>query len=203
MVVDVHLMIVAHRLFLIKAYRICNILSTTFSYYLSIISTKAGTPCFHSVPAFFVFTGSVYLLHQSAYSILTPHRFVRLLFGKTSQNWCSCGVVPQMLFEIRFKFHRIRALFLRFTARSASSWGQVKEGSQIALFPFISLSMRLPFSCSRTSPYATLHNLPAIWCKSGVVVGVVDFRPKCPICRSDLQRNGLWLPWWLLRKSPS
>ena len=81
--------------------------------------------------------------------------------------------------------------------------GQVKEGSQMALFPFTSLSMRFPFSCSRTSPYATLHNLPAIWCKSGVVVGVVDFRPKCPICRSDLQRNGLWLPWWLLRKSPS
>ena len=101
----------------------CNILSTTFSYYLSIISTKAGTPCFHSVPAFFVLTGSVYLLHQSTYSILTPHRFVRLLFGKTSQNWCSCGLVPQMLLEIRFKFHHIRALFLRFTAQSASSWG--------------------------------------------------------------------------------
>ena len=87
---------------------------------------------------------------------------------------------------------------------AASVWaGQVKEGSQMALFSFISLSMRLPFSCSRTSPYATLHNLPAIWCKSGVVVGVVDFRPKCPVYRSDLQRNGLWLPWWLLRKSPS
>ena len=123
MVVDVHLMIVAHRLFLIKAYRICNILSTTFSYYLSIISTKAGTPCFHSVPAFFVFTGSVYLLHQSAYSFLTPHRFVRLLFGKTSQNWCSCGVVPQMPFEIRPEFHRICVSILHFTAQSASSWG--------------------------------------------------------------------------------
>ena len=101
----------------------CNILSTTFSYYLSIISTKAGTPCFHSVPAFFVFTGSVSLLHQSTYSILTPHRFVRLLFGKTSPNWCSCGVVPQMLLEIRSKFHRICALILHFTAQSASSWG--------------------------------------------------------------------------------
>ena len=123
MVVDVHLMIVAHRLFLIKAYRICNILSTTFSYYLSIISTKAGTPCFHSVPAFFAFTGSVYLLHQSTYSILTPHRFVRLLFGKTSQNWCSCGVVPQMPFEIRPEFHRICVSILHFTAQSASSWG--------------------------------------------------------------------------------
>ena len=119
-------MIVAHRLFLIKAYRICNILSTTFSYYLSIISTKAGTPCFHSVPAFFVLTGSVYLLHQSTYSILTPHRFVRLLFGKTSQNWCSPGVVPQMLFEIRLKFHRICVLILYFTAQSASSWGCCK-----------------------------------------------------------------------------
>ena len=123
MVVDIHLMIVAHRLFLIKAYRICNILSTTFSYYLSIISTKAGTPCFHSVPAFFVFTGSVYLLHQSAYSFLTPHRFVRLLFGKTPQNWCSCGIVPQIPFEIHLKIHRINALFLRFTGQSASSWG--------------------------------------------------------------------------------
>ena len=101
----------------------CNILSTTFSYYLSIISTKAGTPCFHSVPAFFVFTGSVYLLHQSAYSLVTPHRFVRLLFGKTSQNWCSCGVVPQMPLEFCPKFHRICVLILRFTAQSASSWG--------------------------------------------------------------------------------
>ena len=101
---------------------------------------------------------------------------------------------------------KFQALFCsnwKFTGRWASSWGQVKEGSQMALFPFISLSMRLPFSCSRTSPYATLHNLPAIWCKSGVVVGVVDFRPKCPVCRSDLQRNGLWLPWWLPHKSPS
>ena len=103
-------MIVAHRLFLIKAYRICNILSTTFLYYLSIISTKAGTPCFHSVPAFFVFTGSVYLLHQSTYSLVTPHRFVRLLFGKTSQNWCSCGVVPQMPFENLLKI----SSYLRF-----------------------------------------------------------------------------------------
>lgn len=126
MVVDVHLMIVAHRLFLIKAYRICNILSTTFSYYLSIISTKAGTPCFHSVPAFFVFTGSVYLLHQSTYSILTPHRFVRLLFGKTSQNWCSCGVVPQISPEFHLKIHHIYVLILHFTAQSASSWGCCK-----------------------------------------------------------------------------
>ena len=123
MVVDVHLMIVAHRLFLIKAYRICNILSTTFSYYLSIISTKAGTPCFHSVPAFFVFTGSVYLLHQSAYSFLTPHRFVRLLFGKTTQNWCSCGVVPQISPEFHLKIHHIYVLILHFSAQSASSWG--------------------------------------------------------------------------------
>ena len=120
-------MIVAHQLFLIKAYRICNILSATFSYYLSIISTKAGTPCFHSVPAFFVFTGSVYLLHQSVYSLVTPHRFVRLLFGKTSQNWCSPGVVPQMPSEIHSKFHRICVSILRFTAQSASSWGLAKR----------------------------------------------------------------------------
>ena len=116
-------MIVAHRLFLIKAYCICNILSTTFSYYLSIISTKAGTPCFHSVPAFFAFTGSVYLLHQSTYSLVTPHRFARLLFGKTSQNWCRCGVVPQMPSEICLKFHRICVLILFFTGRWASSSG--------------------------------------------------------------------------------
>ena len=120
-------MIVAHRLFLIKAYRICNILSTTFSYYLSIISTKAGTPCFHSVPAFFAFTGSVYLLHQSVYSLLTPHRFVRLLFGKMSQNWCSCGVVSQISPEFRLKTNRICVLILRFTAQSASSWGRGKN----------------------------------------------------------------------------
>ena len=108
------------------------------------------------------------------------------------------------LFQYRTpRFQTKQSQFLRFTVQLASSWGQVKEGSQMALFPFTSLSMRFPFSCSRTSPYATLHNLPAIWCKSGVVVGVVDFRPKCPICRSDLQRNGLWLPWWLPRKSPS
>ena len=120
-------MIVAHRFSLIKAYRICNILSTTFSYYLSITSTKAGTPCFHSVPAFFAFTGSVYLLHQSVYSLLTPHRFVRLLFGKMSQNWCSCGVVSQISPEFRLKTNRICVLILRFTAQSASSWGRGKN----------------------------------------------------------------------------
>ena len=106
-------------------------------------------------------------------------------------------------FSVHQEFQAFLIANWKFTAQSASSWGQVKEGSQMALFSFISLSMRLPFSRSRTSPYATLHNLPAIWCKSGVVVGVVDFRPKCPVYRSDLQRNGLWLPWWLLRKSPS
>ena len=120
-------MIVAHRFSLIKAYRICNILSTTFSYYLSIISTKAGTPCFHSVPAFFVFTDSMYLLHQSAYSLVTPHRFVRLLFGKTSQNWCSCGVVPQISPEFHLKIHHIYVLILHFTVQSASSWGTAER----------------------------------------------------------------------------
>ena len=90
-----------------------------------------------------------------------------------------------------------------FTAQSASSWGQVKEGSQTALFPFISLSMRLPFCPVRTLPYATLHKLPRIWCKSGVAVGVVRLRWKCPVYRSIFQRNGSWLPWWLPRKSPS
>ena len=116
--------------------------------------------------------------------------------------WKSIKKKPETSRYIK-KFQALFRLNWKFTAQSASSWGQVKEGSQMALFSFISLSMQLPFSCSRTSPYATLHNLPAIWCKSGVVVGVVDFRPKCPVCRSDLQRNGLWLPWWLLRKSPS
>ena len=148
MVVDVHLMIVAHRLFLIKAYRICNILSTTFSYYLSITSTKAGTPCFHSVPAFFVFTGSVYPLHQSAYSILTPHRFVRLLFGKTSQNWCSCGVVPQIPFELLPKIHRISALFLRFTAQSASSWGCHRRAVISLYFLILLYTARVDFRLS-------------------------------------------------------
>ena len=153
-VVDVHLMIVAHRLFLIKAYRICNILSTTFSYYLSITSTKAGTPCFHSVPAFFVLTGSVYLLHQSAYSFLTPHRFVRLLFGKTTQNWCSCGVVPQMLLEICSKFLRICVLILYFTAQSASSWGYFPEPAYNASWCFtIAFSLAFPvFTILRDSP---------------------------------------------------
>lgn len=72
------------------------------------------------------YLGSVYLLHQSADSLVTPHRFVRLLFGKTSQNWCSCGVVPQMLLEIRSKFHRTCVLILCFTAQSASSLGCCK-----------------------------------------------------------------------------
>ena len=146
MVVDVHLMIVAHRLFLIKAYRICNILSTTFSYYLSIISTKAGTPCFHSVPAFFVFTGSVYLLHQSTYSILTPHRFVRLLFGKTSQNWCSCGVVPQISPEFHLKIHHIYVLILHFTAQSASSWGCHRRTVISLYFLILLYTARVDFS---------------------------------------------------------
>ena len=148
MVVDVHLMIVAHRLFLIKAYRICNILSTTFSYYLSIISTKAGTPCFHSVPAFFVFTGSVYLLHQSAYSILTPHRFVRLLFGKTSQNWCSCGVVPQISPEFHLEIHHIYVLILHFTAQSASSWGCHRRAVISLYFLILLYTARVEFSPS-------------------------------------------------------
>ena len=146
MVVDVHLMIVAHRLFLIKAYRICNILSTTFSYYLSIISTKAGTPCFHSVPAFFVFTGSVYLLHQSAYSFLTPHRFVRLLFGKTSQNWCSCGVVPQISPEFHLKIHHIYVLILHFSAQSASPWGCHRRAVISLYFLILLYTARIEFS---------------------------------------------------------
>lgn len=139
-------MIVAHRLFLIKAYRICNILSTTFSYYLSIISTKAGTPCFHSVPAFFVFTGSVYLLHQSTYSILTPHRFVRLLFGKTSQNWCSCGVVPQISPEFHLEIHHIYVLILHFTAQSASSWGCHRRAVISLYFLILLYTARIEFS---------------------------------------------------------
>ena len=140
--------------FLNKAYRICNILSTTFSYYLSIISTKAGTPCFHSVPAFFAFTGSVYLLHQSAYSILTPHRFVRLLFGKASQNWCSCGVVPQIPLEISSKFHRICVSILHFTAQSASSWGYFPEPAYNDSWCFtIVFSLEFPiFVILRDSP---------------------------------------------------
>ena len=146
MVVDVHLMIVAHRLFLIKAYRICNILSTTFSYYLSIISTKAGTPCFHSVPAFFAFTGSVYLLHQSTYSLVTPHRFVRLLFGKTSQNWCSCGVVPQISPEFHLKIHHIYVLILHFSAQSASSWGCHRRAVISLYFLILLYTARIEFS---------------------------------------------------------
>ena len=139
-------MIVAHRLFLIKAYRICNILSTTFSYYLSIISTKAGTPCFHSVPAFFAFTGSVYLLHQSVYSLLTPHRFVRLLFGKTSQNWCSCGVVPQISPEFHLKIHHIYVLILHFSAQSASSWGCHRRAVISLYFLILLYTARIEFS---------------------------------------------------------
>jgi hypothetical protein len=142
-----------------------------------------------------------------------PLEYTQLVLSGEIEHYLSLGCEHGRL-EIRQKkkpktsryIKKFQALFClnwKFTGRSASSWGQVKEGSQMALFSFISLSMRLPFSCSRTSPYATLHNLPAIWCKSGVVVGVVDFRPKCPVYRSDLQRNGLWLPWWLPRKSPS
>ena len=125
-----------------------NILSTTFSYYLSIISTKAGTPCFHSVPAFFVFTGSVYLLHQSAYSILTPHRFVRLLFGKTSQNWCSCGVVPQISPEFHLKIHHIYVLILHFSAQSASSWGCHRRAVISLYFLILLYTARVDFRLS-------------------------------------------------------
>ena len=86
----------------------------------------AATLFFATYLPYLRFGSSVYLLHQSAYSILTPHRFVRLLFGKTSQNWCSCGVVPQISAEFRLKIHRIFVLILRFTAQSASSWGCCK-----------------------------------------------------------------------------
>ena len=125
-----------------------NILSATFSYYFSIISTKAGTPCFHSVPAFFVFTSLVYLLHQSTYSLVTPHRFVRLLFGKTSQNWCSPGVVPQISPEFRLKIHRICVLILRFTAQSASSWGCHRRAVISLYFLILLYSARVDFRLS-------------------------------------------------------
>lgn len=71
----------------------------------------------------FIILWIVCLLHQSTYSLVTPHRFVRLLFGKTSQNWCSCGVVPQISPEFCLEIHRICVLILHFTAQSASSWG--------------------------------------------------------------------------------
>ena len=145
-----------------------NILSTTFSYYLSIISTKAGTPCFHSVPAFFVFTGSVYLLHQSSYSFLTPHRFVRLLFGKTSQNWCSCGVAPQMLLEICSKFLRICVLILYFTAQSASSWGAWLVVIYSCLQVFISLCSCKIKRSYFSQLYATVYSYSQIGGKSVV-----------------------------------
>ena len=96
------------------------------------------------------------------------------------------------------QFQTKQSQFLRFTGRSASSWGQVKEHAWKALYSVISLLMRLPFCPVRTLPYATLHKLPRIWCKSGVVVGVVRLRWKCPVYRSIFQRNGSWLPWWLL-----
>ena len=153
-------------------------------------------------------------IHHTPDSYTKTRTTLFLLCTKSCIVWRKIGVwcsfywksVKRKSLKLLGNIKKFQALFClnwKFTAQSASSWGQVKEGSQMALFPFISLSMRLPFSLSRTSPCATLHNLPAIWCKSGVVVGVVDFRPKCPVYRSDLQRNGLWLPWWLLRKSPS
>ena len=155
-------------------------------------SAAAGFECYPSVPGRTWHQESYYFAQQLAQGMqaagakLRGHGGIRYIYyqGEVKQ------LVESTHTEVRDE-------------RSFTLWGQVKEGSQMALFSFISLSMQLPFSCSRTSPYATLHNLPAIWCKSGVVVGVVDFRPKCPVCRSDLQRNGLWLPWWLLRKSPS
>ena len=118
---------------------------------------------------------------------------------KLVQNWYRAK-------EIYILFHFIQRIyvgFYNFTAQSASSWGQVKEHARKALYSVISLLMRLPFCPVRTLPYATLHKLPRIWCKSGVAVGVVRLRWKCPVYRSIFQRNGLWLPWWLPRKSPS
>ena len=111
--------------------------------FLKYFQKTAGTPCFHSVPAFFVFTGSVYLLHRSACSILTPHRFVRLLFGKTSQNWCSPGVVPQMPFENRLKFHRICVLIFAFYCSIGFIVGIL---SGISLQCFVMLHNRI-FTC--------------------------------------------------------
>ena len=162
------LTIVAHQLFLMKTYRICNILSTTFSYYLSIISTKAGTPCFHSVPAFFIFTGSVYLLHQSTYSLVTPHRFVRLLFGKTSQNWCSYGVVPQMPLDFHLKIHRICVSILHFTVQSASSWGVWLVVIYSCLQVFISLCLCKIKRSYFSQLYATVYSYSQIGGKSVV-----------------------------------
>ena len=60
----------------------------------------------------FIILWVVCLLHQSAYSILTPHRFVRLLFGKTSpklvQPGCSTADIVWNPFKIssylRFNF---------------------------------------------------------------------------------------------------
>ena len=155
-------------------------------------SAASGFECYPSVPGRTWHQESYYFAQQLAQGMqaagakLRGHGGIRYIYyqGEVKQ------LVESTHTEVRDE-------------RSFTLWGQVKEGSQMALFSFISLSMRLPFSCSRTSPYATLHNLPAIWCKSGVVVGVVDFRPKCPVYRSDLQRSGLWLPWWLPRKSPS
>ena len=52
---------------------------------ISMRKNAAATLYFHNIAAAFLRLG---------FGVpTTPHRFVRLLFGKTSQNWCSCGVV--------------------------------------------------------------------------------------------------------------
>ena len=48
-------------------------------------------------------------------------------FRKTSQNWCSPGVVPQIPLEIRSKVHRICVLILHFAAQLASLRGYFPE----------------------------------------------------------------------------
>ena len=88
------------------------------------------------------------LIHIFAVFVLPVWRMVQFLLEihqKKKPETSRYSKKLQALFRLNWKF----------TAQAASSWGQVKEGSQMALFPFTSLSMRFPFSCSRTSPYAT------------------------------------------------
>ena len=117
----------------------------------------------------------MYLLHQSAYSILTPHRFVRLLSGKTSQNWCSPGVVPQIPLEIRSKVRRICVLTLRFTARSASSWGYFPE----PVYNFFLLG-RLGINVHRGLNVFMLHDR-----LDDLQVGLFFRKALCRTCAAD------------------
>ena len=111
----------------------------------------------------FIILWVVCLLHQSAYSLVTPHRFVRLLFGKTSQNWCSCGVVPQMQLEFFLKINRICVSFFAFYCSIGFIVGMSSTSSYKPLFLDITLHLNGYFSPFHLHLYTSLYPNCIVW----------------------------------------